>query len=122
SICVKALGHHHVHLVSMPYDVIDTTTFNARSAELAQRLGAHHYIVSIGKSVQALEKELENLFPKAALEVLTLANLRPRARMNVLYSISGELGLKSMKRVRVMGTGHLSEDLIGYDTKGGDAL
>jgi NAD+ synthetase len=42
--------------------------------------------------------------------------------MNVLYSICGELGARTKKRARVMGTGHLSEDLIGYDTKGGDAL
>jgi NAD+ synthetase len=53
---------------------------------------------------------------------LTYANVRPRARMSILYGISGELGFKTGRRARVMGTGHMSEDLIGYDTKGGDAL
>ena len=56
-----------------------------------------------------------------------------------LYALAGELsyrfgqtlyspGAKTektqaiSKRVRVLGTGNASEDLIGYDTKGGDAL
>ena len=122
SICVSALGKNNVHLVSMPYDQIDVNTFNLRSAELAHRLGAPHHIVPIGASSKALEQEVKAQFPGTKLEVLTLANIRPRVRMNVLYSLCGEIGLKSKKRARVMGTGHLSEDLIGYDTKGGDAL
>ncbi|MBN8548019.1 MAG: NAD(+) synthase [Deltaproteobacteria bacterium] len=122
SICVAALGTDHVHLVSMPYDQVDVTTFNARSAELATRLRAHHHIVPVGDSCRALEKEIQAQFPNQSLQLLTKANIRPRVRMNALYSICGELSLTSKKRVRVMGTGHLSEDLIGYDTKGGDAL
>lgn len=121
-VCVKALGQNNVHLVSMPYDHVDVTTFNARSAELASKIGGNHHIVSIGDSCSAIEREIEKLFPSQKLDILTYANVRPRIRMNVLYSISGELGLKTKKRARVMGTGHLSEDLIGYDTKGGDAL
>lgn len=122
SICVRALGTASVYLVSMPYDHVDTSSFNARSKELADQLGAHHFAVSIGESCQALEKEIQNIFPGQKLDILTYANIRPRVRMNVLYSVSGELGAKTKRRVRVMGTGHLSEDLIGYDTKGGDAL
>ena len=122
SICVNALGKDNVHLVSMPYDEVDLGSFNARSAELAEQLGAPHHVVSIGGATQALESAIERVFPSDALDVLTLANTRPRIRMSVLYGIAGEIGYQSGCRVRVIGTGHMSEDLIGYDTKGGDAL
>ena len=42
--------------------------------------------------------------------------------MCTLYTVAHHLGDKLGKRVRVIGTGNLSEDFIGYDTKGGDAL
>lgn len=123
SVCVAALGKSNVHLVSMPYDKVDVQTFNARSAELANRLSANHHIVSIGPATCALEDGLKKIFLEGGgLDVLTPANIRPRVRMTVLYGICGELGARLKKRVRVMGTGHMSEDLIGYDTKGGDAL
>jgi len=121
-ICVSALGAENVHLVSMPFDEIDAKTFNARSSVLADQLGSHHHIISIGAASKPVEESLQKAFPGLDLQKLTLANIRPRVRMNVLYSISGELGYTENKRVRVMGTGHLSEDIIGYDTKGGDAL
>jgi NAD+ synthase len=44
-------------------------------------------------------------------------------RMVALYTVAHELNSHlTNKRVRVIGTGNLSEDFIGYDTKGGDAL
>lgn len=122
SVCVSALGKSNVHLVSMPYDMVDVETFNARSAELANRLGANHHIVSIGDASRAIEDSLKKIFLDSPMHMLTPANIRPRVRMTVLYGICGELGVRLKKRVRVMGTGHMSEDLIGYDTKGGDAL
>ena len=122
SLCVSALGKDNVHLVSMPYDDVDLGSFNARSAELAEQLGSLHHVVSISGTTVALESAIEKVFHGDALDVLTRANTRPRIRMSVLYGIAGEIGYQSGRRVRVMGTGHLSEDLIGYDTKGGDAL
>ncbi len=122
AICVAALGKQNVTLVSMPYNEIDIQTFNARSHELAEQLRAQHLVVHIQSACMPIELKLAEIFPGQALDRLTLANIRPRVRMNVLYSISGEIGYKTGKRVRVMGTGHLSEDIIGYDTKGGDAL
>lgn len=122
SICAAALDKDNVHLVSMPYDDTDLQSFNARSAELAAELGAHHHVVAIGEPTKALVRAVEQLFEDLPLNRLTPANTRPRVRMSVLYAISGELGYRCGRRVRVMGTGHMSEDLIGYDTKGGDAL
>ena len=121
SVCVSALGKDNVHLVSMPYGRVDRESFNARSQALAEALGAPHYVVSVGDMSKQMESALEQQFG-TQLHQLTRANVRPRVRMNVLYSVTGELGFRTGKRTRVMGTGHLSEDLIGYDTKGGDAL
>jgi NAD+ synthase len=58
----------------------------------------------------------------AEISVTNAGNARSRARMTVLYGLAHHLGDSLKKRVRVVGTGNLSEDAIGYDTKGGDAL
>ncbi len=121
AISVAALGKENVHLLSMPYDDTDTKTFNARSLELAEKLGAIHHIINIQAACKPIEVALLSAF-KGSLDRLTLGNIRPRIRMTLLYGFSGELGFKTGKKARVMGTGHLSEDLVGYDTKGGDAL
>lgn len=147
SVCVAALGPKNVYLVSMPYGELDERTFNARSAELADQLGAHHLVVNIGKATDLFLNEFKNAYEliterTTELHRLTNGNTRARLRMAALYALAGEITYKSeeealssanainpnrgqvfaSKRVRVMGTGNASEDLIGYDTKGGDAL
>jgi len=122
SLSVKALGPENCWLVSMPFDELDSKSFNHRSLNLAEKLRANHRVVQIGKSSLSLEYEIQQALGDTELNLLTRANIRPRVRMNVLYSFSRELEERYKKRARVIGTGHLSEDLIGYDTKGGDAL
>jgi NAD+ synthase len=145
SVCVSALGADNVYLVSMPYDDIDRKTFNARSTELAVRLAAHHFEVPIGETADCLIEQLRPNFKSSKqgteFHRLTEGNTRSRMRMSVLYAVAGELSFRLndkpevplgsklitpgdfiAKRVRVIGTGNASEDLIGYDTKGGDAL
>lgn len=138
SISVAALGKQNVYVVSMPYDDADRHTFNSRSAELANFLGSHHLVVSIGSAVDALMKSFGTEFEKkekGELHRLTHGNTRARMRMTTLYALAGELSYRfsassnpvrgevfAGTRVRVIGTGNASEDLIGYDTKGGDAL
>ena len=125
SVCVAALGKENVYLVSMPYNGTDLETFNSRSGELADFLQANHFVVPIASAVDGLNSELSKVFSDKELHRLTSGNSRARVRMAVLYGISGELSLSGAlgaQRVRVMGTGNASEDLIGYDTKGGDAL
>ena len=144
SICAAALGPKNVYGLSMPYDEIDTSTFNSRSAELADKLGINHLVMSIGVPVDAAVKVMHDAVGSATeysddLHKLTLGNSRSRMRMLYLYGVAGELSYRIeegqkhkhlspvrgelfSKRVRVMGTGNASEDLIGYDTKGGDAL
>lgn len=145
SICVAALGADRVFLVSMPYNETDEATFNARSDELAEGLRANHIVVHIGIITDVLLDSLRAAFREKGkaeeqLHRLTCGNSRARVRMSVLYGIAGELSyrfgqqlyspaaeiisppMNPGKRVRVIGTGNASEDLIGYDTKGGDAL
>ncbi len=144
SVCVGALGPSQVYLVSMPYGETDLKTFNRRSEELAKKLKANHLVINIGFATDALLAVLEKDFVGrlrniTTLHRLTQGNARARMRMAVLYGVAGELSyhfseqlfspgsevispIQHEKRVRVIGTGNASEDLIGYDTKGGDAL
>jgi len=121
-LCLQALGKENVYGISMPYNEADLKYFNALSASLASKLGINHLIRSIGMIANSIN---EQIFLENATELsdLNRGNSRSRARMCVLYGISRNLEtIFSDKRVRVMGTGNMSEDFIGYDTKGGDAL
>lgn len=117
-LCVEALGAENVHGVHMPFDDYDSETFNANSKRFALRLGIADSTVSIGPAVDALVESI----PGMPLSRLNRGNMRSRMRMVALYSTCCQLGESAGKRVRVLGTGNLGEDLIGFDTKGGDAL
>jgi NAD+ synthase len=91
----------------------------------AEHIGVHHNVVGIGKIAEALTGTLTGILDTGrgeSLSVLNAGNARARARMCVLYGYAHHLNETLKNRVRVMGTGNLSEDFIGYDTKGGDAL
>lgn len=133
-LCARALGKDNVVGLHMPYDKaidIEGTKFNARSVRLARKLGIDRDIFCpITKIADEIMKVVD---PATAHNFITRAgeannidkgNARARARMCVLYGIAGQIahGDFKGKRVRVVGTGNLSEDFIGYDTKGGDAL
>ncbi len=144
SICCAALGEANVFGLSMPYDDVDASTFNSRSAELADKLGLNHLVMPIAPPTDAATQIIHEAVGTSTkysddLHKLTLGNSRSRMRMLYLYAVAGELSYRFeeskkhkhvapvrgelfSKRVRVMGTGNASEDLIGYDTKGGDAL
>lgn len=134
SIATKALGKEQVYLLSMPYDEIDRATFNSRSKELADFLGCNHLIVPIGEATDKISASLATALGRSpdSLNYLTTGNTRARMRMASLYALASELTnanypvkrgcTTNPMRVRVLGTGNASEDLIGYDTKGGDAL
>jgi NAD+ synthase len=117
---MQALGKENVYGISMPYNEVDTRTFNALSAKLAERIGINHFVRPVGRIADAIN---EQIFVEVEPTDLNKGNSRSRARMCVLYGIAHNLSVQLPgKRVRVMGTGNLSEDFIGYDTKGGDAL
>lgn len=130
ALCVHALGRENVYVVHMPYGDTDTKNplkFNGNSERIAKKLGV--------KSLNAPIKKIADEINWAVAEALTpnpgnfqeinkvnSGNARSRARMCILYGIVHELSQILEKRARVMGTGNRSEDHIGYDTKGGDAL
>ncbi len=121
-LCMKALGKENVYGISMPFDETDEQTFNALSAKLAHQIGINHLIRPVARIADAINEQILS-DEKSEPTALNKGNSRSRARMCILYGIAHDLSSRlPNKRVRVMGTGNLSEDFIGYDTKGGDAL
>lgn len=116
ALCKKALGPQNVYGISMPYSLYDKEDFNYRSESLATYLDIWHQTIDIKDAVNDIA------FPFAGnLTDLSLGNIKSRVRMINLYTMANILS-DGHERVRVIGTGNLSEDWIGYDTKGGDAL
>ena len=115
----------------MPYGDTDRQKFNARSQKLANTLGIKNVLVPISTISNSLDSHvstalqmLENpnfKYPTYKISTLNSGNNRSRTRMCILYSLGHDLSSKLNKRVRVIGTGNLSEDFIGYDTKFGDS-
>lgn len=122
ALCTLALGPENVHSLHMPYNKLDVKTFNARSVRCAQKLGVHAHMVSIAPIADAIKEAVEACVD-ANTSQLNDGNARSRARMTTLYGFASHMNeTHAPKRVRVVGTGNLSEDFIGYDTKGGDSL
>jgi len=124
-LCAEALGKENVYALSMPYSELDIRTFNNLSTMYAEHMGVNHHVVGIGDIASSITRTISEIINPGkdnALSVLNAGNARSRARMCVLYGFAHDLNEKLKNRVRVMGTGNLSEDFIGYDTKGGDAL
>lgn len=121
-LCLKALGKENVYGISMPYNEVDKRTFNAQSASLAERISINHLVRPVAKISDAINEQVF-IESESELTPTNKGNARSRARMCILYGIAHNLTTQfKRKRVRVVGTGNLSEDFIGYDTKGGDAL
>ena len=120
-LCKTALGADNVYGISMPYNDLDVQTFNSRSAKLASALGINHKTIPITSISQAIDSCVSN-FMDMDVTQLSSGNARSRSRMTVLYGVAGMLnGIFVDKRSRVIGTGNLSEDFLGYDTCHGDA-
>lgn len=118
----QALGKESVYGVSMPYNEVDEKTFNALSAQLAEKIEINHLIRPVGTIADAINQQIHVDDPSKLTDT-NKGNSRSRARMCILYGVAHDLSSRFPdKRVRVIGTGNLSEDFIGYDTKGGDAL
>lgn len=121
-LCATALGREAVYGISMPYDEVDVQTFNALSAQLAEKIAIKHLIRPVGAIADAINQQVVVNDPSELTDT-NKGNARSRARMCILYGVAHNLSSRFPdQRVRVIGTGNLSEDFIGYDTKGGDAL
>lgn len=118
----RALGPANVIGISMPYNETDRSTYNARSTRLATCLGIRHHICEVTPIADAIDHHCASAC-EGDLSVTNRGNARSRARMCILYAVAHDSAdRREGQRVRVVGTGNLSEDYIGYDTKGGDAL
>lgn len=128
TLCKIALGEDRVYAVHMPYSNVDNKEgkFNGNSRKIADKLKIKSLEAPVGNITYEINKAVtcavgygEDL---EKLSKVNGGNTRSRARMCILYGVCHELATRLRTRVRVMGTGNLSEDFIGYDTKGGDAL
>ena len=119
-----ALGRENVYAFSMPYSTTDLETFNSKSKSYAEHIGVNHKTINIAAAADGISASVTDAVQDDGGSVSTLnaGNARSRARMCFLYGVAHHLNETLKNRVRVMGTGNLSEDFIGYDTKGGDAL
>ncbi len=106
-LCVEALSKDRVLLVHMP----DSTTppeDTEDAREFVDLLGCAYREINIDESVKAMVSLLGLKSP------LSVANLKARTRMTILYAIANE------ENRLVAGTSNKSELLIGYFTKYGD--
>jgi len=121
-LCVEALGKENVYGLHLPYGKVDTDTFNDKSWKLGEKLGINNNLINIEPTVSTLLYCIGGQHPIEENQ-LAVGNVKSRIRMVCLYAKANILSSVFIdKRIRVIGTGNLSEDFIGYDTKGGDAL
>lgn len=120
ALCVEALGADRVIGVLMPngtqHDICD-------SVKLCEALNIRNITVNIKDAVDAVLGSLDAIYDPqvdgyVAMEVSeqTKQNLPPRIRMSTLYAVS-----QSMNG-RVVNTCNLSETMIGWETRWGDAV
>lgn len=107
ALCVEALGKERVIGVLMPKgkqpDIED-------AKKVVDFLEIKHFIINIEDTINTLYTSLPPLSKQALL------NLPPRIRMSTLYAIS------QTNNGRVVNTCNLSETLLGWETRWGDAV
>ena len=128
TLATLALGSKKVYCVHMPFGNTDISIegkFNDNSVRIANKLNVEQIWKPIGILANTISNHISAssipIFSSKPLSDLNMGNSRSRARMCVLYGIAHHLEMVLKKRVRVIGTGNLSEDFIGYDTKFGDS-
>lgn len=117
ALCVEALGKDKVIGVMMPdgeqSDIKD-------SWKLVNHLEIKHYLVDINPCKQALYNSIQAGLGTNKLDFeitdQTKFNLPPRLRMATLYAIA------QSNNGRVINTCNLSETLLGWETRWGDAV
>ena len=118
-LCKIALGKEKVYGVTMAYGEEDEI-HEQEVDETMRHLGINRYVIPIKGIVTHFEDALVENLNTSCLSITNSGNIRSRVRMTCLYSIAHHIAWPN-KRVRVVGTGNLSEDFIGYDTKFGDS-
>lgn len=120
ALCSRALGKDRVIGVLMPngtqYDISD-------SYDVVNTLGINYMEVNINDAYNGVIKGIKDCFKDGKTNMKefelanqTIFNLPPRLRMSTVYAIS------QSNNGRVMNTCNLSETLIGWETRWGDAV
>jgi NAD+ synthase len=117
ALCARALGPERVIGVMMP-DGVQPDIDDSQS--VIKALGIRGYTVNIHAAtsgvLNSLGKAPETQERPVTISAQTRSNLPPRIRMSTLYALS-----QSMNG-RVAHTCNLSETMIGWETKWGDAV
>lgn len=124
-LCKLALGEENVYGVHLPASSTDIKTFNKKSRAFAKYLGIPNTAIAINPILSEFEVCLDLAMPFSEHEQdmnKLVGNIKARLRMTMLYAVCERLAIEwPGERVRVMGTGNLSENYIGYCTKFGDS-
>jgi NAD+ synthase len=114
ALSCRAFGQENVYGVLLP----DSHQADiAYAYEICEFLGIHHTEIDISYITSSIYRQLHSsaFFKEFPISAQTQINLPARVRMTVLYAIS-----QSIEGSRVLNTGNLSEDWIGYATLYGD--
>ena len=112
AIAALALGPENVHGIALPSKYSSQHSLTDAKA-LADAMGIHYQVISIEKTVSALESTLAPSF-EGTEEDITEENLQARARGVVLMALSNKFGHL------LLNTGNKSEVAVGYCTLYGD--
>lgn len=117
ALCARALGKDRVIGVMMP-DGVQPDIDDSR--EVINALGIRGYTVNISSATRGVFDSLVSAEGMAehpvTITAQTRSNLPPRIRMSTLYALSQSVN------GRVANTCNLSETMIGWETKWGDAV
>ncbi len=118
AMAAKAIGSDRVLAVSMPCNSKISDMEDAKA--VCDKFNVELVNVDLSECFENLENSTNNGLNdnKKILKNLSeesLINIKPRLRMTTLYAIAQTLGYL------VIGTGNLSESMVGYTTKWGDS-
>lgn len=112
TLCVRAVSAKRVLGVFLFEDVARKTRDFLDAKRMADQLQIKTVDISITDFVEAIVNSLKA--SRCKISRLTLANIKARTRMVILYALANE------RKLLVAGTGDRSESLVGYFTKYGD--
>lgn len=112
AMAVKALGKENVLAISMPCNSISSDFEDAKF--VADTFGVKLITVDLKSTFDTMENSINLTFNEKITKEAEI-NVKPRLRMTTLYAIAQSLGYL------VIGTGNLSESMVGYTTKWGDS-
>lgn len=111
SLCAKALGAGRVMGISMPEAGVTDPHDVADARDLANKFNIRFRIIDITPAVLGIRQNLTDYKMDAQI---SNANIKPRARMTILYYYA------NLFKLLVVGSGNRSEIRTGYFTKYGD--